>query len=490
MEFPAPSSRKARALQPSLASAPLADRSGTMIKLIPLTALLLTTAAPALAQQDLRNLSPMQADAMSDEVAYDITEGLVTEVGHRMAGTEDEARAREWAVKKLTDLGFADVHVETYQMPVWVRGTETAEVIAPTPQDFHITALGTSGSTGPKGIEGEVVYFPSFSRLLAAPEGSLNGKIAFVTHDMRVTQDGSGYGFAGPSRWRGPNFASKAGASAIVIRSVGTDNHRNPHTGGTTFDDGVKHIPSGAISNPDADTLERLIALGEPVRMKLVLTPKDLGMRESGNVIAEVPGADELLPPIVVACHLDSWDLAPSAFDDAAGCGIITAAAKRVMEMGQPRRTIRLLWAGAEEVGVFGGKAYGEAHKDEPHALAMESDFGADRVWRVDFNLGDADLKDRLALALAPLGIARGDTHAHGGADVGAIIEAAKPAVIDLQQDGTRYFDLHHTPDDTLDKIDPAQMAQNVAAWTTVLQIMANHDGPIGPELAAAHEGG
>ena len=248
----------------------------------------------------------------------------------------------------------------------------------------------------------------------------------------------------------------------------------------------MKHIPAGAISNPDADTLERLVALGQPVRMKLVLTPKDMGMQESGNVIAEVAGSDASLAPIVIACHLDSWDLAPSAFDDAAGCGIVTAAAKRVMDAGQPKRTIRLLWAGAEEVGVFGGAAYGKAHADEPHALAMESDFGADRVWKVDFQLADAALKDEIALALAPLGIERGDAHAHGGADVGAIIEAARPAVIDLQQDGTRYFDLHHTPDDTMDKVDPAQMAQNVAAWTTVLNIVANHDGAMAPEPMAA----
>lgn len=467
-----------------------ADTPEPMIKQLPLLALVLSPlyagAVPAMAQQDLRNLNDMQKAAMSDDVAYDITEGLVTEVGHRMAGTSDEARARDWAVRRLNALGFANVHVEPFQMPVWVRGKETAQVTAPVPQDMYITALGTSGSTGDKGIEGEIVYFPNMSQLIAAPAGSLNGKIAFVTHDMRVTQDGSGYGFAGPARWRGPNFAAKAGASAIVIRSVGTDQHRNPHTGGTTFDDGVKHIPAGAISNPDADTLERLVALGQPVRMKLVLTPKDMGMQESGNVIAEVAGSDASLAPIVIACHLDSWDLAPSAFDDAAGCGIVTAAAKRVMDAGQPKRTIRLLWAGAEEVGVFGGAAYGKAHADEPHALAMESDFGADRVWKVDFHLADAALKDEIALALAPLGIERGDAHAHGGADVGAIIEAAKPAVIDLQQDGTRYFDLHHTPDDTMDKVDPAQMAQNVAAWTTVLNIVANHDGAIAPEPMAA----
>ena len=139
--------------------------------------------------------------------------------------------------------------------------------------------------------------------------------------------------------------------------------------------------------------------------------------------------------------------------------------------------------AGAEEVGIWGGKAYGAAYKNQPHALAMESDFGADRVWRVDFKLADSakPLADKIAAALAPLGIVRGSDPASGGADVGAIIEAQGLGIIDLQQDGTRYFDLHHTPDDTLDKVDPEQLRQNVVAWTTVLSLVANYDGELKP---------
>ena len=140
-----------------------------------------------------------------------------------------------------------------------------------------------------------------------------------------------------------------------------------------------------------------------------------------------------------------------------------------------------MLWAGAEEVGIWGGKAYGEAYKAQPHALAMESDFGADRVWRVDFKLPESakPLEDKIAAALAPLGITRGKDPATGGADVGAIIAAQGLAIVDLQQDGTRYFDLHHTPDDTLDKVDPEQMRQNVIAWTTVLENVANYEGEL-----------
>jgi Zn-dependent M28 family amino/carboxypeptidase len=242
------------------------------------------------------------------------------------------------------------------------------------------------------------------------------------------------------------------------------------------------------LSNPDADQLVRqwkraqamrqaggLDGRLEPLRMKLLLTPRELGQQTSGNVIAEVPGSDPTASPIIIACHLDSWDLGTGAIDDAAGCGIITAAAKYVMMAGQPRRTIRILWAGAEEVGVFGGKAYFEAHGKERHAVAMESDFGADRVWRIDFKLPDSAkaLTDQLSAAVAPFGVVRGRQLANGGADIGALVAAGIPA-IDLAQDGTRYFDLHHTPDDTLDKIDPVQLRQNVVVWTAVLAILAN----------------
>jgi Zn-dependent M28 family amino/carboxypeptidase len=213
----------------------------------------------------------------------------------------------------------------------------------------------------------------------------------------------------------------------------------------------------------------------DEVRIKLILTPQNLGTRHSGNVIAEVPGSDPAASPVIVACHLDSWDLGTGAIDDAAGCGIITAAAKHVMKAGQPRRTIRVLWAGAEEVGVFGGKAYFDAHGKEKHAVALESDFGADRIWRVDFKLPDiaGPLADRIAAAVMPFGVVRGKQPADGGADVGALVQAGVPA-IDLAQDGTRYFDIHHTPDDTLDKIDVNNLHQNVLVWTATLAILAN----------------
>ncbi|CAH0497085.1 M28 family peptidase [Novosphingobium sp. CECT 9465] len=420
------------------------------------------------------------AQAPEGDVAWSILAGLTSEVGPRMPGSEAEARARVWAEARLKALGFSNVTVEPFAIRGYVRGRDEASLTAPFPFKLAVTALGYSGTTPEKGIEGEVVYFATLDALKAAPAGSLIGKIAFIDHAMKRAQDGSGYGPYGQVRRAGPAIASGKGAIGVVIRSIGTDSHRNPHTGGTTFADGAKPIPAGAVSNPDADLIARIARSGKPIRLNLTLTGKTTEGLPSGNVVADLPGRDPSLPLILVGCHLDSWDLGTGAIDDAAGCAIITAAALNAQASGKALRTIRVLWAGSEELGGFGGKAYAAKHA-EPHALAMESDFGAGQVWRVNFTIGDANkpLADRIATALSPMGIVRGSGKANGGTDVEPMIEKQKLAVVDLDQDGTHYFDLHHTPDDTLDKVDPADLAQNVAAWTEVLKIVANEAGPI-----------
>lgn len=447
--------------------------------LLPLATLALSLPAFAYAQTAPHDPATIQAAGLKDEIGYQIVAEITTEIGARQAGTEAEARARDWAVKKLTALGFDNVINEPFEMPTWVRGAEVAEIISPFPQKLLLTALGNSASTGAQGMVAEIVYFPTLNDLRAVPDGSLQGKIAFVSHNMRRAQDGSGYGVFGAARFVGPQIAAEKGAAAYLVRSVGTDQNRIPHTGNTAFKD-VAPIPAAALSIPDAENLQRMIATakrsGEPVQLKMTLTPQNIGMQTSGNVIAEVTGSDPDAGIIVIACHLDSWDLGTGAIDDASGCGIITAAAHIIKQAGQPRRTIRLLWAGAEEVGVWGGAAYAKRHADDNHVLAMESDFGADKIWRVEFNLpeGSEAVSTAITAALAPMGIQNSALEAGGGADVGAIIAAQNLSVVDLQQDGTYYFDIHHTADDTLDRVDPAAMQQNVAAWATTLSILAN----------------
>jgi carboxypeptidase Q len=421
-----------------------------------------------------------------DRLAWDILEGLTTEVGQRLAGTEAEARGRQWMAERLRALGFSNVRIETFRMPVWVRGEEHGEIVSPFPQRLALTALGNSGATPAGGLTAEVVGFDDFAALEAAPAESVRGRIVFVSHAMAPTQDGSGYGQFGAARRQGPSVASRKGAAAIVIRSIGTDYHRNPHTGVQSWAEGVRPIPAAALSIPDAEQLQRMLrradAQGRPVRMRLRLTPRNIGMRESGNVIGEVPGTDPNAGIVLIGGHLDSWDLGTGALDNAAGVAITTAAAKRVMDAGRPRRTIRVVLFGAEEVGGLGGEAYLAAHGRDNVVLVAESDFGADRVWRMNtsFAPGNAALADRVAALLAPLGIVRGRDPANAGADLGAWAQRGV-AAIDLNQDGRRYFDFHHTPDDTLDKVDPVQLRQNVAAWTAMLAAVAGAPEPIAP---------
>ncbi|WP_114227990.1 MULTISPECIES: M28 family peptidase [Sphingomonas] len=463
-----------------------------MIK--PLTAALLAAAAAPLLAQTApapppppvivpAPLAALRDDALNnDHYAWDITEGLTTEIGPRLDGTPAEARARDWAVAKLTAMGFKNVRIETFPLQVWTRGAESAEILSPFPQKLAVTALGNSASTGAAGVTGEIVAFDSVDSLRAAPDAAVRGKIVFVDHHMAPTQDGSSYGPGGTPRRLGPTIASQKGALAIVVRSAGTDHHRNPHAGVQNFADGVRPIPAGALSIPDAEQLARILARGKPVSLHLTLVSQ-VRPGQSGNVIAEVPGRDPKLPPVLVGGHLDSWDLGTGAIDDASGVAIATAAAKRIMDAGQPLRTIRIVWFGSEETGLWGGQDYRKRYGQQPHWALLESDFGADRIWRVTSKLGDQrrDEARMIGAALAPLGIVTGAFDKADGSDIEPMLDDGQPGV-GLSQDGTRYFDYHHTPDDTLDKIDPVQLRQNVAAWTAALAVLT---GPIEPPARA-----
>lgn len=422
-------------------------------------------------------LASLRDDALNnDHYAWDIVEGLTTEIGPRLDGTEAEARARTWAVSRLTALGFKNVRIETFPLQVWTRGAESAEILAPFPQKLAVTALGNSASTGPQGVSGEIVAFDSVDALRAAPDSAVRGKIVFVDHHMAPTQDGSSYGPGGTPRRLGPTVASQNGALAIVVRSAGTDHHRNPHAGVQTFGNGATPIPAGALSIPDAEQLARILKRGQPVRLHLTLV-SETHQGQSGNVIAELPGRDPKLAPVLVGGHLDSWDLGTGAIDDASGVAIATAAAKRIMDSGQPLRTIRIVWFGSEETGLWGGQDYRKRYGQQPHWALLESDFGADRIWRVTSKLGEQrrDEARMIGAALAPLGIVTGAFDKADGSDIEPLLDDGQPGV-GLSQDGTRYFDYHHTPDDTLDKVDPVQLRQNVAAWTATLAVLA---GPI-----------
>lgn len=422
------------------------------------------------------------AEASTSSRAYELVESLTTEIGPRLAGTAQEERARDWAVAALQRLGFENVHVEPFDMDVWTRGAINVEIAAPYPQPLYATALGRSGATSPEGIEAEVAYFASMSELEAAPEIGFEGKIVYVDDRMTRAQTGAGYPPAVAKRGRAWAEAERRGAVGVMIRSVGTDSHRVAHTGAMSVhdDEARPSIPAVAVSAPDADQIARIVALGETVRVRMVVETSWQDDGASGNVIGEIRGAEAPDEIVLVGAHLDSWDLGTGAIDDGSGVAIVTAAASLFAEEGRrPRRTIRVVLFGAEEPGLIGAKAYVAAHADaiDDHIVVAESDFGADRIWRFDTGFGPEDTApaDALAARLAPLGVIRGETSASGGSDVSAISGAGAPAV-SLQQDGWTYFDLHHTADDTLDKIDPDALAQNVAVYAAFLDWAANGD--------------
>lgn len=417
-------------------------------------------------------------NALTNPITMELVTDLTTEIGPRLAGSEAEKRAADWAKKRFEQLGFDKVWMETFPLEHgWVRGIERAEVTSPSPQPLVVTALGGSVATPADGIEAEIALFKTFDELLAQPAGSLSNRIAVVTQPMLRTQDGSSYGATVRIRGSGPSEAARRGALAFLLRSVGTDHHRVAHTGATRYAGDAPRIPAAALSVPDAEQLDRLVARGEPVRVKLVLTPRDLGPATSQNVVAEITGREKPDEIVLLGAHLDSWDLGTGAIDDGAGVAIVMAAAKLIRDLPQPpRRTLRVVLFGSEEIGLFGGRAYAEAHKEElsRHVIVAEADFGQGPVYAFQTGVANPDAPSlrRIRAALAPLGVIPADNESNGSSDVEPLSEAGVPAAT-LMLDGADYFDLHHTADDTLDKIHPDRINQSAAAYAVFAWLAA-----------------
>ncbi|HEY4555758.1 MAG TPA: M28 family peptidase, partial [Lysobacter sp.] len=395
----------------------------------------------------------LREQALTSDLAYRITESITTEVGPRMAGSEADARAVAWAQAKFKSLGYDRVWTEPVTFPKWERRSERAEVLGKHAQPLTLTALG--GSPGGT-VEGEVVRFAELASLEAAPAGSLAGKIVFVDFRMERKRGGDDYGIGSRVRSRGPTTAAAKGAVGFVMQSAGTDSHRMPHTGITRFDEGVTPIPAAALSAPDSRQLSRLIVMG-PQRLRLALDCGWDGEATSYNVIGEVRGSSKPDEVVLIGGHLDSWDLGTGAVDDGAGIGITMAAGAMIAKMPRrPARTIRVIAFANEEQGLHGGRAYAAKHEKDvaKHQIAAESDFGAGRIYGYASSLPESarEADAQILQALAPLGIARLEGRGGPGPDLGPFVQRGL-AWASLAQDGTDYFDLHHTPDDTFDKI-------------------------------------
>ncbi|KQV56553.1 MULTISPECIES: M20/M25/M40 family metallo-hydrolase [unclassified Caulobacter] len=443
--------------------------------------------------QDVRTAETLRDKALLDRTAWEITEDLTTTIGPRIVGSPAMERAKDWGAAKLKAMGFTNVKIEQFAKPSWTRGEESAWLVGPYPLKLNIVGLGRTIPTPPEGIEAEVALFHTYADLIAAPEGSLKGKIAVITQPMVRAQDGYGYGVAGVSRRAGPVEAAKRGAVALLIRSVSTSDSTVPHTGVTGFGPDVVTIPAAAMGVPEAEQLERLAKKG-PLRIKLKLASTSDANDVAWNISGEIKGSEKPDEVIVIGGHLDSWDVGTGALDDATGVAITTAAAKLIGELPKhPKRTIRVVMWGSEESGGS-SEAYVAAHKDElaKIVLAGESDTGADRIYSLKLPAGAQ--KHAIATTagdvLAPLKIyVNRDPSAHGGSDIEGLEAAGVPS-IELEQDASRYFDYHHTMDDTLNKVRPDELAQNVAAWASFLYLVADSDidfRAMKPAAAAAH---
>jgi hypothetical protein len=444
-------------------------------------------AAAALAAMPLPSEPDSPERALREAVlkssqAFDLVRSLTDEVGPRLSGSPGSKAAVAWGLRALAAAGFTRVRAEPVTVPHWERGEERAEIVAPHPQPLMLAALGGSVGTPPGGLEAEVVLVESLEAIDRVDPRTIAGKIVFFDVKTERTRDGEGYGRAVPVRGRGASRAARLGAVGVVIRSIGTGDDRVPHTGGMRYDDAVPKIPAAALAIPDAEVLRRLLAAGRPVRLRMTLGCKAHPDAEGANVIGEIEGSGAPGQIVLLGAHLDSWDLGRGAIDDGAGCGIVIEAARQIGRLPRhPRRTVRVVLFANEENGLAGAKAYAAAHADEipNHVLALEADLGSGRAYEARF-LGPAASRpafEKVARAVAPLGIALSDGEAEGGSDLIPLFSLGVP-VMDLRQDASRYFDVHHTANDTLAQVHKEDLDQVAAAFAVAA--FAAADSPEG----------
>jgi hypothetical protein len=436
---------------------------------------------PAFSRADLAAASTLRERALADGTAWELVTSLTTEVGPRPAGSPGDKAAVAWALREMQRLGFANVHTVEATVPHWVRGEAQFEVLAPWRQTMPTLALGGSVGTGTEGIEADAVMVKDLEALAALPAGAVKDRIVFFSNHMERTRDGSGYGKAVAVRATGPSAAAALGAVGVVIRSVSTSALRFPHTGALRYAATAPRIPALAISNPDADALVRQFESGKPVRLSMKSTSRELPQAKSASVVGDIPGTDLAQEIVLLGAHLDSWDPGVGALDNGAGVAIMMGVAKVIKDLEvKPRRTIRVALFANEEFGTSGSTAYVAANEAQTarHVLGLEADFGAGPVWRLSSRVNPAQLPvvDQIYRALAPLKLERGGNEANGGADLDALGKLGMP-ILEPNLDGTKYFDVHHTANDTLAQVDPAALRQSVAAFGVTVWLGAQFSG-------------
>jgi carboxypeptidase Q len=448
-----------------------------------LTCASLLAVSVAWAADDRPLAERLLAEELRTRGAWQRLAHLTDRIGPRLSGSAGERAAVQWAAETLTADGFS-VRREPVTVPHWVRGEEQAEVIAPAHR-LVVTALGGSVGTPPHGVEAEVVVADGLDDLERLGE-SVQGRI--VLFNRAMTNDDSPAAFrayrdAATQRTRGPSAAARKGAVAVLVRSLGTLSARLPHTGATRYDADAPQVPAAAITAEDADLLARLVASGTLPRVRLRLGCRTLEDVPSANVVADLVGGERPDEVVLIAAHLDSWDLGTGAHDDGAGVAMVMESLRLLKGLGRPpRRTIRAVLYANEENGLAGARAYAAAHAGEltRHVAALETDSGAFvplgfRAW---VGPGGVERLGEMVQALAGLGATRITPATEVGADIGPLKPAGVP-LLGLDVDGRQYFHWHHTPADTLDKVDPELLAKDAVVLATMAWMLAEAPEPL-----------
>jgi len=419
--------------------------------------------------------SRLIGEAVSSTFAWERLAVLTDAIGNRLSGTPALDRAIQWAAAEMKKDGLENVHTERVMVPKWVRGTESAEIVEPARHAMVMLGLGDSVGTGGDAIQAEVVVVHTFDEL-DARASQVRGRI--VLFNVPFTNYGETVRF----RSGGPSRASRLGAVAMLIRAVGPAGLRTPHTGALQYAGDVKKIPAAAISAEDADRLQRMADRGSKPVVRLKMEAHFDADAESANVVGELRGRERPDEVVVVSGHLDSWDVGAGATDDGGGC-VVTWEALRIMKKLnlRPRRTVCVVLWTNEENGGRGGLAYRDQHRAElsKHVMMLESDGGVFRPLGFGFTGNDAGRETVKAIASLLAGIAADQISlGGGGADIGPSMQEAHVPGMSLEVDDAKYFVIHHTPADTIDKIDPVEMAKCAAAVAVMAYVVA--DLPMG----------
>lgn len=436
--------------------------------------LLFLAALPAVAQADDAAVARLAAAARDDAFASRILRALCDDVGPRVAGSAGMQRAGVWAEAALREAGCDSVWQEPATVPRWERGREWARLTAPYDRNLPMLGLGRSVGTPPAGIEAEVLAVRSFEELTArAAEAA--GKIVLFDPPWE------GYGPNVKYRGQGASAAAKVGAVACLIRPAGFGAN-TPHTGVMRYEDGVPRIPAASLTPEDAGRLRRLCEHGQAPRVRLMMEARNLDDGPCANTFGELRGREHPEEIVLIAAHLDAWDVGGGAHDDGAGCVVMVQALKLLHDLGyQPRRTIRVGLFTSEEFGGQGGHAYLDAHRDEVarHVVALESDGGC--FAPAGFGVkGDEALVARVAALAAPLAaLGAADVQpGWGGVDIDPLVEAGVPGM-SHRTHNEQYFRYHHSDADTFDKVSSDDLATNAAAIAYLAWAIANEMEPL-----------